>query len=57
MFAIIPYLFLCIFIGALGHRHRWLGFWGVFALSLLLTPVVGLIVVILSHGGYPKKEQ
>lgn len=53
---ILAYLLLCTLVGILGHRHRWLGFWGVFAVSLMFTPLVGLLLVILTHGGYRTNE-
>jgi hypothetical protein len=52
MMHIAIYLIACGVVGVLGRRHRWLGFWGIFACSLLLTPLVGLLVVGLSRGGY-----
>ena len=56
---IAVYLLACAIVGAIGHRHRWLGFWGVFAVSVLLTPLVGAIVIILSWAGYhpPRHER
>ncbi|MBN2702988.1 MAG: hypothetical protein JXR23_02155 [Pontiellaceae bacterium] len=54
---ILGYLIFCALVGALGHRHRWLGFWGVFAISLLFTPLVGLVIVILTHGGYAEPDE
>jgi hypothetical protein len=36
---------VCYFIGVLG-RNRKLGFWGHFFASLLLTPVIGLLLVV-----------
>ena len=38
---------LSLFIGLLGMNSR-LGFWGNFFASILLTPVVGLLLVIAS---------
>ena len=45
MLAII--LVLSLFIGLLGMNSR-IGFWGNFFASLLLTPLVGLLLVIAS---------
>jgi hypothetical protein len=36
---------VCYFIGVLG-RNRKLGFWGHFFASLLLTPVIGMLLVV-----------
>jgi len=41
------YLAICIFIGLLG-KNRKFGFWGYFFGSLLLTPLLGLLLVIAS---------
>ena len=45
MLAII--LVLSLFIGLLGMNSR-LGFWGNFFASILLTPLVGLLLVLAS---------
>jgi uncharacterized membrane protein len=50
MGVLIVYLFFAIIVGVIGDT-RTLGFWGAFLLSLVLTPVVGLIICIL----YPDK--
>ena len=47
MLAII--LVLSLLIGLLGMNSR-LGFWGNFFASILLTPLVGLLLVIASTG-------
>jgi hypothetical protein len=42
---------LCsLFIGFLGRRKR-LGFWGFFFASLLLTPFLGLLLLIVAGPG------
>jgi hypothetical protein len=38
---------LSIVVGFLG-RHRKMGFWGYFFASLLLTPILGLLLVVAS---------
>ena len=50
-------LIFCVLVGLLGHRHRWLGFWGIFAVSLLFTPLIGLVIVVLTHGGYGETDE
>ena len=40
------YLLLCIIAGYLGKDSR-LGFWGVFYVALILTPVLAFLMVIL----------
>jgi hypothetical protein len=54
---LIIHLILCVLVGLLGHRHRWLGFWGIFAVSLLFTPIVGLVIVVFTHGGYGETDE
>lgn len=41
------YLASCLLIGIFG-RHRKLGFWGYFFGSIVLTPLMGLLLVIVS---------
>jgi hypothetical protein len=36
---------MCYFIGVLG-RNRKLGFWGHFFASLLLTPLIGMLLIV-----------
>ncbi len=43
---------LCLFIGFIG-RYRKLGFWGYFFASLLLTPLIGVVLLLVSD---PKKD-
>lgn len=48
------YLLLCLLVGALGYRSR-LGFWGVAALSFIVTPFIGAVCCILF--GAPSQGQ
>lgn len=41
------WLTLAILLGGLG-RHRTMGFWGHFFASLMLTPVIGLLLVLVA---------
>jgi len=50
---IILYLSICYFIGFLGRDRRF-RFFGYFILSILLTPIIGLLFVFASD---PKKEK
>lgn len=50
----IAYVLLCVIAGYLGKESR-LGFWGVTAASLFLTPVLTLLFVIL-FGRSSRKE-
>jgi hypothetical protein len=45
--AIVLYLIFCILAGLCG-THRRMGFFGTFLLSLVVTPVVVLLVLILT---------
>jgi len=42
----LSYLVLCIIAGYLGKDSR-LGFWGVFYVALILTPILAFLMVIL----------
>ena len=44
---IVVYLFLC-FIVAIAGMNRKLGFWAYFFASILLTPIVGILMVLVS---------
>ncbi len=46
-YVVLVYLVLCLITAFLG-RKRAIGFWGVFALSLLLTPAIMGFVPFLS---------
>jgi hypothetical protein len=41
------WLTLAVLMGGLG-RHRTMGFWGYFFASLVLTPIMGLLLVLVS---------
>jgi len=44
---------LAFVFGLIGKNTK-LGFWGVFVISIFLTPAIGMVVVLTSK---PKKEQ
>lgn len=46
---IVLYLTLCLLVAFLG-RHRGLGFLTMFLLSILLTPLITLVVLLLTQG-------
>lgn len=46
MSLILLYLLLCVIAAFLGKDSR-LGFWGIFLVSLLLTPVLAFLLVLL----------
>ena len=43
----LAYIILCLIAGVLGRRSH-IGFYGFFFISLLLTPLIGLAVVLLA---------
>jgi len=55
----IPGIFLLflssLLIGFLG-RHKKMGFWGYFFGSMVLTPIVGLVVVLASDSSYEHSQ-
>ncbi|MDM8536955.1 hypothetical protein QUF70_09400 [Desulfobacterales bacterium HSG17] len=50
----VLYLLFCLLMGLLG-RNRKLGFWGYFFGSIILTPVIGLILVLASDPRKPNQ--
>ncbi|MFV0349544.1 MAG: hypothetical protein ACK5JO_13255 [Halodesulfovibrio sp.] len=50
-------ILLCLstLVGVLGIHTRF-GFWGNFFASMLLTPLVGLLLVVAASGKRPKTE-
>lgn len=49
-------ILICLLIASLG-RNRKFGFWGYFFASLLLTPFLGMILVIASSPVQPKDRE
>jgi len=45
--AILVYLFVSYIVALIG-KNRKFGFWGYFFLSIMLTPILGLLLVIAS---------
>lgn len=52
---VIVYLVLCFIIGIAGRRRR-LGFFGFFLLSVLLTPVITLGWLLITHRRFLARE-
>lgn len=48
LLGIVPYVLICVLIAYFGKDKK-LGFWGNFLISLLLSPLVGLIVLWVQH--------
>jgi len=47
------YIMFAIVFGLIGKNTK-LGFWGVFIISIFLTPAIGMVVILTSK---PKKEE
>lgn len=47
---LLPYVILTLFIAYLGKDTKF-GFWGNFWVSILLTPLVGVVVLIAQERG------
>lgn len=47
------YVMFAIVFGMIGKNTK-LGFWGVFIISIFLTPAIGMVVILTSK---PKKEE
>jgi hypothetical protein len=45
--AVVSYLIFCLLVGLAGRQRR-MGFFGTFLLSLVLTPVLVLLLLILT---------
>jgi hypothetical protein len=50
----ILYFAICLAVAVLGSRRKF-GFWGYFFASLLLTPLIGLLLVIASDKRRPAR--
>lgn len=50
---ILPYVLFALFVGYLGTGRKF-GFWGNFFVSLVLTPLVGVVVLLAQEA--PKKS-
>lgn len=42
---LIPLIFCCFFLGMVGRGFKF-GFWGNFFISLIFTPLIGVIVLL-----------
>jgi len=51
--ALFGFIFVCSLILGYFGRHKRLGFWGFFFASLLLTPLVGLLLLIVAGPAKP----
>jgi len=47
---VVIYILAAVLVGSLGTKHKW-GFWGFFVISLILTPIIGLIIFMATTSG------
>lgn len=52
---IVLYILFSLIIAAMGTNRKF-GFWGYFFCSLLLTPLIGIIIVLASDRRKPSTE-
>jgi Na+/melibiose symporter-like transporter len=55
-YVLILYFCVAALIGLLG-KNRKLGFWGYFIASILLTPIIGLLLVVASTHKQPVEDE
>ncbi|HEY1110541.1 MAG TPA: hypothetical protein VGE76_17960 [Opitutaceae bacterium] len=51
---LLPYVLFALFVGYLGSARKF-GFWGNFFVTLVLTPLVGVVVLLAQEA--PKKKE
>lgn len=49
------YILACLIV-AVGSTRRMIGFWGGLAMSVLLTPVAGALILVLTRPRRPKPK-
>ncbi|MBN1292525.1 MAG: hypothetical protein JXB48_11860 [Candidatus Latescibacteria bacterium] len=49
----VIYIVAAALVASLALKHRW-GFWGFFVISLILTPIIGLIIFMASSSDEKK---
>ena len=42
------YIIAAVLVASLGRKHKW-GFWGFFVISLILTPIVGILIIMATY--------
>jgi hypothetical protein len=50
------YIALCLFVALLGMNLKW-GFWKYFIVSFLLTPFVGVLLILATEQEHSKQTQ
>ena len=53
---LLPYMLLTLLIAYMGQNTKF-GFWGNFWISLLLTPIVGIVVLVAQDSRPPKPSR
>ena len=53
-FAMVPFVYitLCLLLAYFGRRRR-MGFWGMFFGSIVVTPVIGLLIILVTDDEKP----
>lgn len=55
LLTIVPYVLLCWLLAFFGRELKF-GFWGNFWVSIVLTPIVGIIVILAQDKRVEKKS-
>jgi len=55
LLTIVPYVLLCWLLAFFGRELKF-GFWGNFWVSIILTPIVGIIVILAQDKRAEKKS-
>ena len=55
LLTIVPYVLLCWLLAFFGRELKF-GFWGNFWVSIVLTPIVGIIVILAQDRRVEKKS-
>jgi len=55
IFTILPYVLLCWLLAFFGRDLKF-GFWGNFWISIVLTPIIGVIVILAQDKRAEKKS-
>lgn len=54
---VVVYILAALLVASLGKKSS-LGFWGFFVISLILTPILGLIIILASdQADFPREKR
>ncbi|MFT4714306.1 MAG: hypothetical protein ACI9E4_000853 [Pseudohongiellaceae bacterium] len=51
---ILVYLVSCALVATLGTERRYLGYWGWFFISVLVTPIIAMMILLITQPRRPK---